>query len=148
MSDSGKSGRSNDQPGAGADSHRWSPVLKSFGHVGKPPKRVAVTSPQTRLAHSRRKLRRRWRAPRLEPAEAERARILYEEQRRRAVAPLLGLFALLFGLPLLFALLPALDELRLLGVPVSWLMLGVLPFPVMVGLARWQLHRAERAEEG
>lgn len=109
-------------------------------------KRVAVTSPQTRLAHSRRKLSRRWRAPRLQPAEAERARELYTAQLRLAVAPLVGLFALLLGLPLGFALLPVLDELRLLGIPVSWLMLVLVPFPMMVWLARWQLRRAERAE--
>lgn len=110
------------------------------------PKRVAVTSPQTRLAHSRRKLRRRWRAPRLEPAEAERARALYAAQRGPAAATLIGLFALLLGLPILFALLPVLDELRVLDIPVSWLVLAVLPFPVMVFLARWQLRRAERVE--
>jgi hypothetical protein len=58
------------------------------------------------------------------------------------------LFVLLFGLPVLFAALPALDDLRLLDVPVSWLALVLLPFPVMVLLARWHLRRAERAEEG
>ncbi|GAB3296838.1 hypothetical protein [Parasphingorhabdus pacifica] len=109
-------------------------------------KRVQVTSPQTRLAHSRPKLRGRWRAPRLRPADAERARALYMAQRKLAVAPLAGLLALLFGLPIVFALLPVLDELRVLEIPVSWLMLVVLPFPVMVLLALWQLRRAERVD--
>ncbi|MEB3370789.1 DUF485 domain-containing protein [Saccharopolyspora mangrovi] len=111
------------------------------------PKRVAVTSPQTRVAHARRMLRRRWRAPRLEPGEALRARQLHRVQRRIGAVTLLVLFALVFGLPLVFAAAPGLDELRVLGVPVSWALLVLLPFPAMVVLARWQLRRAERAEE-
>ena len=111
------------------------------------PKRVVVTSPQTRVAHARRMLRRRWRAPRLEPGEAVRARRLYRLQRRRGAFTLLLLFALIFGLPLVFSLAPVLDELRVLDVPVSWLLLVLLPFPAMAVLARWQLRGAERAEE-
>lgn len=110
-------------------------------------KRVAVTSPQTRLAHARGKLRRRWRAPRLQPGEVQRARKLYAVQRRLAVVPLLGLFALVFGLPLVFVLVPILDTLRVFGIPVSWLALVTLPFLVMVWLALWQLRRAEHAED-
>ncbi|GAA0534816.1 hypothetical protein [Saccharopolyspora thermophila] len=111
------------------------------------PKRVAVMSPQTRVAHARRMLRRRWRAPRLDPAEAERAAALHRVQRRRGAVTLVLLFALLFGLPVVFATAPRLDEMRLLDVPVSWLLLVVVPFPVMAWLARWQLRRAERAED-
>lgn len=110
------------------------------------PKRVAVMSPQTRLAHSRRRLRRRWRAPRLEPAEADRARRLYRLQLRIGVVTLTLLFLLLFGLPVVFAMFPELDRLRLAEIPVSWLMIVLVPFPVMVLLARRQLVRAERAE--
>ena len=111
------------------------------------PKRVPVTSPQTRVAHARRTLRRRWRAPRLEPGEAVRAKRLYRLQRRRGAVTLVLLFALIFGLPLVFSAAPVLDELRLLDVPVSWLLLVLLPFPAMAVLARWQLRGAERAEE-
>ncbi|MDI2028273.1 hypothetical protein QFW96_06615 [Saccharopolyspora sp. TS4A08] len=111
------------------------------------PKRVAVTSPQTRVAHARRTLRRRWRAPRLEPGEELRARALHRAQRRLGAVTLLLLCALVFGLPLVFTAAPVLDELRLLGVPVSWLMLVLLPFPAMAALARWQLRGAERVEE-
>lgn len=111
------------------------------------PKRVAVTSPQTRAAHARRTLRRRWRAPRLEPGEALRARTLYRAQRRIGAVALLLLFALIFGLPLVFAVAPVLDEMRVLDVPVSWLLLVLLPYPAMAALARWQLRGAERAEE-
>jgi hypothetical protein len=50
-------------------------------------KRIAVMSPQTRLAHSRRRLRGRWRVPKLDPAGAERAMQLYKAQRRLAILP-------------------------------------------------------------
>jgi len=116
--------------------------------MSKAPKRVAVMSPQTRLAHSRRRARGRWRVPQLHPDDAERALALYLAQRRKSVLALIFMFVLLAGLPLLFSAWPALDGMRLLGIPVSWLMLAVLPYPVMVLIAWWQLRRAERVEAG
>jgi hypothetical protein len=110
-------------------------------------KRVAVMSPQTRLAHSRRRLRGRWRVPNLDPAGAERAEVLYRAQRRLAIAPLVLLFVGILGLPLVFAAFPSLDDMRLLGIPVSWLALAFLPYPALTLLAGWQLRRAERIED-
>ncbi|GAB3482517.1 hypothetical protein [Amycolatopsis cihanbeyliensis] len=110
-------------------------------------RRVAVTSPQTRLAHARRRHRARWRPATLDPAEAQRAVRLYRAQRRRSTLAVALLFALIFGLPVLLAAFPALDGLRLLGVPASWIAVAVVPFPAMVSLAWWQLRRAERAED-
>jgi hypothetical protein len=110
-------------------------------------KRVAVMSPQTRLAHSRRRARGRWRVPTLDAAGEARAAYLYRRQLRLAVAPLALLFAGMLGLPLLFALFPGLDDIRLLGIPVSWLALAVLPYPALALLAGWQLRRAERTED-
>ncbi|MEU6646377.1 hypothetical protein ABZ863_28045 [Saccharomonospora sp. NPDC046836] len=112
-----------------------------------PHRRVTVTSPQTRLAHARRRYRGRWRPTTLDPAEAPRAVALYRVQLRWAIVTLVLLFALIFGLPLLLAAWPALDEVRLLGIPMSWLAMVVVPFPAMVALAFWHLRRAERAEE-
>jgi hypothetical protein len=60
------------------------------------------------------------------------------------VLGLLG--ALLLGLPLVLAAIPALDTVRLAGIPVSWLAVAVLPFPLMALLAGWQLRKAERVE--
>lgn len=113
-----------------------------------PSRRVAVMSPQTRHAHSHRRLRARFRAPKLDAPAADRALALYLAQRRRATAPLALMFAGMFGLPLLFALLPALDSLRLGGIPLSWIFIVVLPYPGLVILARWHLHHAERIEDG
>lgn len=110
-------------------------------------KRVAVTSPQTRLARARRRARGRGQFPRWDPAETERAATLYRAQRRRAVLALALLFTLLFGLTAVFAAFPGLDEIRVLGIPLSWPALGVLPYPAMVLLSWWQLRRAEHAEE-
>lgn len=109
-------------------------------------RRVAVMSPQTRLALARRRHGRPWRRPQLDPLAAERAESFYRRQRARAVTALVLLFALVFGLPVVLRLLPGLDGVRLAGVPLSWLMLAVLPYPAMVLLARWQLRRAEAAE--
>jgi hypothetical protein len=110
-------------------------------------KRVAVMSPQTRLAHSRRRARGQWRVPKLEADDAVRAASLHRRQLRLAVAPLVLLFAGILGLPLLFAAFPALDDIRLLDIPVSWLALAVLPYPALALLAGWQLRRAERIED-
>ncbi|SFQ58870.1 hypothetical protein SAMN05421810_11065 [Amycolatopsis arida] len=109
-------------------------------------RRVAVTSPQTRLARARRRHRGRWRATTLDPADAARAAALYRAQLRRAVLAVLLLFALVGGLPLVLHLRPELDEVRVLDVPVSWLALVAVPFPAMVALAVWQLRGAERTE--
>ena len=50
------------------------------------------------------------------------------------------------GLPLLFALVPAVTEARVLGLPLPWLLLGVLAYP-MLWLAAWYYVRhAERNE--
>jgi len=106
---------------------------------------VAVTSPQTRIALAGRH-GPPVRAPRLSAVELERAEQVRRLQLRRAVAALLAGAAILVGLPLLLDLAPALDDVRLLDVPVSWLAVAVLPWPLLAGLAWWQLRRAEDAE--
>ncbi|MBV2365396.1 hypothetical protein ACFPZ0_12085 [Streptomonospora nanhaiensis] len=112
------------------------------------PRRVAVTSPQTRLAHARGRARGRWRVPRLDPADADRALRLYRRQRAQALRALAAVLVLLIGLPAAFALWPEGAGPRLLGVPLAWPLLAWLPYPAMMLLARWQLRRAEHIEEG
>ena len=116
------------------------------GRAGnRPPRRVAVTSPQTRVTLGGRRGPPA-RAPRLASAELARAEHIRAVQLRRAVTALLAGGAFLVGLPLLLHLAPALDDVRLLGLPISWLAVAVLPWPILTGLAWWQLRRAERAE--
>jgi hypothetical protein len=109
-------------------------------------RRVAVASPQTRLAMARRGSGVRADPPHLAPADLERARRLHRVQLRRALAALSGLAGTVVGLPVLLSLLDAPDTARVWGVPVSWLAVAVLPYVVLSALAFWQLHRAEGAE--
>jgi hypothetical protein len=112
----------------------------------KQPRRVAVTSPQTRVALAGRRSGAPAAPPHLAPADAERARRIHHRQLRYALTVLGLLAALLLGLPLVLAGAPVLDAVRLAGIPVSWLAVAVLPFPLMALLAGWHLRKAERAE--
>lgn len=59
----------------------------------------------------------------------------------------LGVLALSVGsLPLLFHLFPGLAERHVLGLPLAWLLLGVLVYPWLLLLGRWFVRRAERNE--
>lgn len=52
-----------------------------------------------------------------------------------------------FGaLPVLFYLLPGFSALTLAGIPIPWLILGVLPFPFLFGIGLWYNRLAERHE--
>ncbi|HWM56791.1 MAG TPA: hypothetical protein VNO83_03065 [Pseudonocardia sp.] len=110
------------------------------------PRRVAVTSPQTRLALAGRRTGTPSAPPLLPAAAVERARRIRARQLRLALGVLAWLAVLLLGLPVVLAMAPGLDGVRLAGVPVSWLTVAVLPYPVLALLAGWQLRRAERAE--
>lgn len=61
----------------------------------------------------------------------------------RTAALALVLFA---PLPMLFALVPATADLRLLGVPLIWWLLGLLSYPVLFLLAKSHRRHAERIE--
>jgi len=106
-------------------------------------KRVAVTSPQTRMALA---TRRGGPGP-LTPLDAEtlaRARGIRRRQLRIALGTLAGAAVLLVGLPVVLGVVPR--TFRLADMPIVWLAVAVLPYPVLAVLARLQLRRAERAE--
>jgi nucleoside permease NupC len=71
---------------------------------------------------------------------------LLREQLRLA----LGILAVLLGtvglLPLLFHLVPQLGTVRLVGLPLAWLLLGVLVYPFLFLLGWLYVRRAERNE--
>ncbi len=73
-------------------------------------------------------------------------RLLIRNQLRTAL--LLGGFAVLVlgGLPLLFWLVPELATASVFGVRVTWLLLGVLPFPFLLGVGFLSTRIAERHE--
>jgi hypothetical protein len=108
-------------------------------------KRVAVASPQTRLAMARRSTAGA-EPPHLARAEMERARRVHRVQLRTAIGALGLLTAVVVGLPLLLAWSPWLDDVHLFGIPVSWLAVVVLPYAALVTIAAVQLRRAERIE--
>jgi hypothetical protein len=57
------------------------------------------------------------------------------------------LVVVVFGsLPVLFYVVPGFSALSLLGIPVAWLILGVLPFPFLFGVGIWYNRLAERNE--
>ena len=71
---------------------------------------------------------------------------LLREQLTLAVR-VLGVLALTVGsLPLVFHLVPDLADRHLLGLPLAWLLLGVLVYPWLVVLGLWFVRRAERNE--
>jgi hypothetical protein len=110
------------------------------------PRRVAVTSPQTQRALAGRRTGHPGAVPPLSAAAVERARRVHRRQLRLALQVLAALSGLLIGLPVLLAAVPGLDEVRVAGIPLSWLAVAVLPYPVLAVLAGGQLRRAERVE--
>lgn len=62
-------------------------------------------------------------------------------------ARILGLLAVTVGsLPLLFHLVPALAEVHVAGLPLAWLLLGVLVYPWLLVLGLHYVRSAERNE--
>lgn len=106
------------------------------------PRRVAVTAPEGPAAVPTRPVE----TPVPDPATLAAARRIRRAQLCRA-AVTLGLGALLLlGLPVLLRAAPGLAGVRVFGVPGGWLAVAVAPFPLLAGLAWWQLGAAERAE--
>jgi hypothetical protein len=50
------------------------------------------------------------------------------------------------ALPALFALEPQLAGVRVLTVPLPWLLAGVAVYPLLVGVGWWYVRAAERSE--
>ncbi|MFI5913790.1 hypothetical protein [Dactylosporangium sp. NPDC051541] len=51
------------------------------------------------------------------------------------------------GLPLLFAVVPAVAKAELFGVSLPWLLLGVLAYPFLYLVGAVYVHQAERNEQ-
>jgi hypothetical protein len=65
----------------------------------------------------------------------------------RLGATLLGIVAGTVGaVPALFAVLPGLAGVRVLGIGLPWLVLGVAVHPVLLATAWWYVRLTERAE--
>ncbi len=109
--------------------------------------RVTVTVPGARTRARRRKPSGETPEP-AEPPEpgAAQVRSLIHAQARLALATSAIVFALLAGLPMLFAFAPGLSHVRLLGVRLPWVILCGGVQPIWVIAARRHVRLAERAE--
>lgn len=104
------------------------------------PARVRVTAPRTGEPLSATP----WVS---EPADADSVIVasLIRSQLRLAILCALGFIATLAGIAAVAAL-PALDELRVAGVPVSWLVLAFAAYPPLVAIAGIAMVAANRTE--
>lgn len=73
-------------------------------------------------------------------------RSLLREQLLLAGRVLLGIALTLGLVPLVFLLAPDLAGVDVLGVPLAWLLLGVLAYPLLLLLGWWYVRNAEANE--
>lgn len=73
-------------------------------------------------------------------------RSLMRTQLRLALTVIVVVGGSLASLPLLMHLAPAARDVELLGIPVLWLVLGVLVYPVLLAAGWWYVRQAERTE--
>ncbi len=109
------------------------------------PRRVRVTNPRTDAPRQRRV------AGTSEIDEQTGVGAIYmssllRSQLRLALMVLFALGVLVGGLPLLFAVAPAVQHARLFDVPVPWLLLAFAVYPLMIGLGWLYVRAAERNE--
>lgn len=71
---------------------------------------------------------------------------LLRTQLRLAIGICLIFAVLLGGLPLLFTVEPGLADVDVVGVPLPWLLLGLLVHPALIAGAWFYVRRAERNE--
>ncbi|MGH3384179.1 MAG: hypothetical protein ACRDO1_06350 [Nocardioidaceae bacterium] len=110
-----------------------------------PPKRVRVTSPRTSATRPRRVTVAREIDDQTGVGEVY-MRSLMSSQLRLALLVLGAMTLLLGGLPALFALVPQVREVVVLGLPLPWLLLGGLVYPVLIALGWIFVRHAERTE--
>jgi hypothetical protein len=73
-------------------------------------------------------------------------RSLLRSQLRLALSVLAATAVLLGGLPLLFVLAPSVADAHVLGVPLPWLLLGALAYPLLWLAAQYHVRHCERLE--
>ncbi|MEO6886517.1 MAG: hypothetical protein ABI232_09570 [Jatrophihabitantaceae bacterium] len=112
----------------------------------EPPRRVRITHPRTDAVRKA--------PPRPASREINEQTSLGEvymsslirAQRRLALVVCAIVAIVLFGIAMLGGLAPSFAGQRLFGLPVPWLLLGVLIYPVLIALALYTVRQAERNE--
>ncbi len=112
---------------------------------GEPVERVRITSPRTVATPSRTRRSDAAEIDALTRLGEVYVQSLVRAQLRLAAYVVVTLGVTLGGLPLLFLLLPV-ERVRLAGIPLPWLLLGVAVYPWLVALAAWYVRHAERNE--
>lgn len=111
-----------------------------------PTRRVRVTSPRTVAGRPR-----QVRATSEIDAQTRIGELymsaLLRAQLRLAGRVILTLLVLVGGIPVAYLTYPELNDVRLLGVPLAWLLLGVGVYPVMLWLGWLYVRAAERNEK-
>ena len=109
------------------------------------PRRVRVTGPRTGA------VRRRIAATSEIDAQTRLGEIymtsLLRAQLRLAALVLLALAVLVGGLPLAFRLFPQLMETHVVGMPLSWVLLALVVYPLMFALGWLYVRSAESTEQ-
>lgn len=122
-------------------------MTQGSGSPSERPPRVRVTSPLVGAAR-----RSSTRRPATREIDEQTGigevymRSLLRIQLRLALTVLGATAVLLGGLPLLFAAAPTIADTRVLGVPLRWLLLGVLVYPLLWLACRSYVRQAERNE--
>jgi len=114
--------------------------------TSEPGRRVRITHPRTDAAR-----RAPARSASREIEEQTRLGEVYmgaliRSQRRLAVIMCTTIAVVLVGTALLGAATSRFGSLRMWGVPLPWLVLGLLVYPVLIGLAAYTVRHAERNE--
>lgn len=73
-------------------------------------------------------------------------RSLLRSQLRLAFTVIAVMLLVLIALPLLFAWQPGLSDIRVVGFPLPWLLIGVVAYPALTLGAVWLARAADRAE--
>jgi hypothetical protein len=114
--------------------------------MNEPVRRVRITHPRTEAAR-----RAPFRAPSREIEEQTALGELYmrsliRSQRRLAITVCLSIGLVLVAVAFAGALFPRFATIHALGIPLPWLLLGVLVYPVLIGLAAYTVRQSERNE--
>ena len=105
------------------------------------PQRVRVTAPRRDDTE-----RRPFPGPAPGDTAALYVRTLIRSQRRLAIVCAVAFIVILVAVPLVFVLVPSLDDANIGGVPVSWIVLGAGLFPVLITIAALYVRTASRNE--
>lgn len=122
-------------------------MTQRTGQPAERPRRVRVTSPL--MGAPRHSAVRRPATVEIDEQTAigeVYMRSLLRSQLRLALSVLTATAVLLGGLPLLFAVAPAVADAHVLGIPLPWLLLGVVAYPLLWLACRYYVRQAERNE--